>query len=151
MKSNSKKFKNSISKKGFILTSDSFLGFTVLALVSLLALSYLSQINIDAWNNVDLINSARDLAIVLEEKDVLKDTISQQSSELLLETINSTQNSYCFEVSLYESSESLPDIIAVKSACTKDFTELIVINRSFVIDSNTTITNYYAKIEAWYK
>ena len=139
------------SNKGFIITSDSFLGFTMIVLISLIALSYLSQLNTNTWNNVDLINSGRDLSIVLEERDIFKDSIAQQSSELLFESLNATQNSYCFEISLYEDNESVPKIVAVRTGCTKNFTELIVINRSFVIDSNNSITNYYAKIEVWYK
>lgn len=140
-----------MKNNGFVITLDSFLGLTLLFFLIIASLYYVSQISFSSWNNIDLINSARDLSIVLEKGDYFEDSIIQGSSEILLEKINSTPQSICFEVSLTPENSSLPTIIASKSGCSKNYDELIVFNRVIVVNDGEDFDFFVASTEAWYK
>jgi hypothetical protein len=139
-----------LKDKGFVLTTDAFIGVTLLALLMLTSLSFVSQIELNSWNFINLLSSTRDLSIVLEEDDVLKNAVLQNSSEALLNSINSTPSNLCFEVSVFEENNSVPVLSGVKAGCIKSFSDLIIINNSFVIRSND-IGFYFSKIEGWVK
>ena len=139
-----------MKNKGFVLTTDSFIGITLLALFMLISLSLTSQVKINAWNNIDLVVVTRDIGIVLEKNNVLENAVLQGSSEILLSSLNSTPKATCFEINLYKSNDLVvPKISAIKAGCTKNFDELIIINRSFVVNSND-VNFYIAKIGGWY-
>jgi hypothetical protein len=133
--------------KGFIISTDSFLGLTLMAFIILIAIFYISIISLDSWNSIDLINTSRDEIALLEKNNVLKNSITQASNELIIEKLNETTQNICFEVSIYEYGNTFPDLIAKKSGCVKNTDELFIVNRSFVTDTNF----YTAKIESWYK
>ncbi len=137
--------------RGFIISSDAFIGLTVLAFLILVSLSYVAQVNIDSWNNIDLINSARDLSTVLEKNLVFENAIKQQSSELIQQNINESLQSICFEARIYSSTDlNTPILGALKADCTKSFSELVSVERTIIVnDSNVSF--YVAKMEAWYK
>ncbi len=140
-----------MKNNGFVITLDSFLGLTLLFFLIITSLYYVSQISFSSWNNIDLINSSRDLSIVLEKGNYLEDAIIQGSSELLLEKINSTPQSICFEVSLIPENSSFSTIIASKSGCSKSYDELIVVNRAIVVNDGDDFDFFVVSIEAWYK
>ncbi|MDD3084254.1 MAG: hypothetical protein PHP82_04490 [Candidatus ainarchaeum sp.] len=140
-----------LNNNGFVITSDSFLSLTLLFLLILASIYYVSQIGFSSWNNIDLINSARDLSIVFEKGLYFENAIAHGSSELLLEKINSTPQSFCFETSIIPEGEVVPIIIASKVGCSKNYEELIVVNRSIVFNDSNIISFYNIRVEAWYK
>ncbi len=121
--------------RGFVISADSFLGLTLMAFIIIVSLFYSSQVNLSSWNSIDLINSARDISIVLEKSNTLENSVFLNSSELLVEKLNSTPNNVCFEVSIFSSNSDLAKVIATKSGCTKVFLEKFSVDRSFVVDS----------------
>jgi hypothetical protein len=140
------------NRRGFILSSDAFLGLTLLALLIVVSFGYISQINPSVWNNVDLINAGRDLSITFKKSDVFTNAIKQSSSELLLDKLDSTPNSFCFEINIFEESNTnVPLINAMKAGCIKSFDELVVINNSLVVNNNADVDFYLVKVGVWYK
>lgn len=136
-----------MNKKGFIISTDSFLGLTIIAFVIVISLFYLSQVNLSSWSSIYLIDSARDVSIVLEKSDTLKNSVLLNSNELITQKLNATPDNICFEVNIFDSENNFPKLIALKSGCSKVFSKMFSVDRSFVVDSNF----YLAKIEAWYK
>ncbi|MDD4251196.1 MAG: hypothetical protein PHX27_03325 [Candidatus ainarchaeum sp.] len=143
--------KDNLGSKGFVITSDSFLGLTILFVLILASMFYISQVSFNSWNNIDLINSARDVLIVFDKASYFENAILQGSSEVLVEKINSTPKSLCFELSLIPKDSSIPLIIALKSGCFKNFNELIVVNRSIIVNDGASVSFFTARVEAWYK
>lgn len=138
--------KKILSKKGFIITTDSFIGIILMAFIIIVSIFYISIINLSAWNSIDLINNSRDISIVLEKSGVFKNSVEQESSELLLENLNATKENICFEVKIDKI--NFEDFIIVKkSGCTKKTEESLIVNRTFVDGNNFYITT----VEAWYK
>ncbi|MBT4191776.1 MAG: hypothetical protein HOE11_00560, partial [Candidatus Diapherotrites archaeon] len=86
-----------MNDKGFILTFDSFLGVVLLFFLFLASFFYISQVNFDSWNSIDLIDLARDELTVLEKNGVFENAILGNSSELIRQNINSAPNPICFE------------------------------------------------------
>ncbi len=140
-----------MKNKGFIISSDAFLGLTLLSILILISISYISQVDTNSWNNIDLINAGRDLSIVLDKSGVLEDAIKQSSTEVLSNKLVTTQNNICFEVNVFnEENLGVPMMSSIKAGCVKNYSELVVVNRSFVVEDNT-LDFYLVKVEAWYK
>ncbi len=138
--------------RGFIISADAFLAITLLAVLASIAFFYLSTVSFTAWDNIDLINAVRDEAIVLEKQQVFENAIKQQSADPLLSKLNSTPNAFCFEVSIFsEDNLDIPIIYVSKTGCTKNFSELVVANRTIVSNSDTSVGFYIAKVGGWYK
>jgi len=143
--------KSAQKQKGFIITSDSFLGLTLLAFFLLVSFFYLSQINTYSWNSVDLVNSARDLSTILEKNSILSDAISQESAGTIVSVLNSTPAAFCFEVTIFQStSTAIPFMNATKNNCNKGSAELVSINRTVVLNNSSSVF-YVARVEAWAK
>ena len=136
-----------MNNKGFIISTDSFLGLTLLSLIIIFSLFYLSQLNVFAWDSVTLIDSARDLSTILEKSKTFENSVRLESSELIVEKLNATQERICFEVTIFEKNSLNPKLISTKAGCSTQSSEKFSVDRSFVLDSNF----YLAKIEAWYK
>lgn len=140
-----------MKNKGFIISSDAFLGLTLLSILILVSISYISQVDTNTWNNIDLINAGRDLSIVLDKSGVLEDAIKQSSTEVLSNKLVTTQNNICFEVNVFsEENLGVPMMSSIKAGCVKNYSELVVVNRSFVVRDNA-LKFYLVKVEAWYK
>ncbi len=136
-----------MNKKGFVISTDSFLGLTLLSLIIIFSLFYLSQLNVFAWDSVNLIDSARDVSVVLEKSGVFENSVKLGSSELLLEQLNATPQRICFEVIIFDKNSLNPLLISTKAGCLVQNFQRFSINRSFIVDSNF----YLSKIEVWYK
>lgn len=136
-----------MNKNGFIISTDSFLGLTAIAFIIIISFFYLSQISLYSWDSVHLINSARDVSIVLEKSNSLQNSVLLNSNELITQKLNSTPENICFEVLIFESDSSNPKMIALKSGCVKFFREKFAVDRSFIVQDDF----YLAKVQAWYK
>ena len=72
--------------------------------------------------------------------------------ELLFDKLDSTPNSFCFEVNIFaESNLDVPIINAMKAGCIKSFDEFVVINNSLVVNNNDEVSFYLVKVGVWYK
>jgi hypothetical protein len=138
-----------LKNNGFIITSDSFLGLTLLFLLVLISMVYVSQINFDYWNNINLIDSARDVSIVFDKGNFFEQAILEGSSELLLEKLNSTPGQLCFEVSIFSEGSKIPQMVASKYGCSKKNNEVSVVRAVVVEDDGFDF--YLARVGAWYK
>jgi hypothetical protein len=141
-----------LNDSGFILTFDSFLGVVLLFFLFLASFFYISQVNFDSWNSIDLITLARDELTVLEKNKVFENAILGNSSELIRQNINSAPNPICFEASIFEDNDiTSPVIIATKTGCDKVAESVFAVNRTIVVNNNDDINFYLVKMEAWYK
>jgi hypothetical protein len=141
-----------LNDKGFILTFDSFLGVVLLFFLFLASFFYISQVNFDSWNSIDLIDLARDELTVLEKNGVFENAILGNSSELIRQNINSAPNPICFEASIFEDNAiTSPVIIATKTGCDKTSESIFAVNRTIVVNNNNDINFYLVKMEAWHK
>lgn len=137
-------------EKGFIITVDSFLGITLIAVLILLAFGYMSLIKLDSWNNIDLKNSCSDLVSILDKTNVLNDSLLSYSTEGILDIFNSTPNNICFESTLFDDSFVVV-LHAIKTGCTKSSTQVFSVERSIVLNDGATVSFFIARIEGWYK
>ena len=137
--------------KGFIITTDAFIGLSLLTFIVVISFFYLSTVSLTSWNTVDLINMTRDEITVLEKQQVLEDAIKQSSVDLILSKINATPDSHCFELSIFpETNLIVPKLYALKTGCTKNYDQLVVANRTVIVNSDTNIEFYVAKLGGWY-
>jgi hypothetical protein len=140
-----------MKNKGFILSSDAFLGLTLLSILIIVSFGYVAQINSNVWNNVDLINAGRDVMLTFKENNIFENTVRQNSAEILLDNLNSTPNSFCFEINIFEESDtSVPIINVIKTGCIKNYDEFVVVNGSLVIN-NDNLDYYLVRVGTWYK
>lgn len=138
--------------KGFIITTDAFIGLTLLALITVISFFYLSTVVQSSWNTVDLINLARDEATVLEKQQIFENAIKQSSADLLLSKLNATADSHCVEVSIFsESNLTVPTLYALKTGCTKNYSQLVIADRSVIVNNGIDVDFYVAKVGVWYK
>ena len=141
-----------MQSKGFIITTDAFIGLSMLAFIIVISFFYLSTVSLTSWNTVDLINLTRDEITVLEKQLVLEDAIKQGSADLVLSKINATPDAYCFELSLFSGANlDVPVLYALKTGCTKNYAQLVVADRTFIVNSDTNVEFYIAKLGGWYK
>jgi len=143
--------KEFFSQRGFVITVDSFLGVTLLFLLIVLSFFYLSQTAINSWNTIDLRDAVFDEATVLEKSLVLETAVNQSSSEGILSSLDSTQASYCFEVSILNPDDFSIAINALKTGCIKHADESFSFEKTLVVNSNGTVSFYVARIEGWSK
>jgi len=138
--------------KGFIISTDAFIGLSLLAFFVVISYFYLSTVSLTSWNTIDLIDVTRDEITVLEKQQVLENAIKQSSADLILSKINATQDSLCFELSIFSQSNlDVPMLYAIKTGCTKNYEQLVVADRTLVVNTDTNVEFYIAKIGGWYK
>jgi hypothetical protein len=138
--------------KGFIISTDAFIGLSMLAFIVVISFFYLSTITLTSWNTIDLINTTRDEVTVLEKQQVLENAIKQSSADLILSKLNATPDSQCFELSIFsENNLDIPILYTLKTGCTKNYTHLVVADRTVVVNTDTNVEFYIAKLGGWYK
>ena len=138
--------------KGFIISTDAFIGLSMLAFIVVISFFYLSTVSLTSWNTIDLIDVTRDEIIVLEKQQILEDAIKQSSADLVLSKLNATPDQYCFELSIFaQSNLDVPMLYAIKNGCTKNFDQLVVADRTVVVNTDTNLQFYIAKMGGWYK
>ena len=154
MKNNFFNFKlqgSSNNQRGFFITLDAFISLGVVLIAIIIGYFYLSQITANSWERVDLLNITLDESLVLEKSSALSQAIEQESSEIIISSLDKTPYSYCFEVAIYSQSElSVPEIYALKKGCSKSVDEFISINRSLVV-YNPSASFYIVKVAGWKK
>ncbi len=140
-----------MNKKGFFITLDSFFAITLLMLLVLLAYFYVSGAQQESWNSVDLKNFSYDYLSILERNDLIENAILQGSSSLLQNEINNSPEKLCLELSIYEESNfSEPIVYALKSNCTKYYSNFTSVERTIVVFSDSDAQFYVARLGGWY-
>jgi len=138
--------------KGFIISTDAFIGLSMLALIVVISFSYISTVSLTSWNTIDLIDTTRDEVTVLEKQSILENAMKQSSADLILSKLNATPDSHCFELSIFgENNLDIPVLYALKTGCTKDYEQLVVADRTFIVNTDSNIQVYVAKLGGWYK
>ena len=141
-----------MQNKEFIISTDAFIGLSMLAFIVVISFFYLSTVSLTSWNTIDLIDTVRDEAIVLEKQQVFEDAIKQSSIDLVLSKLNATSDQFCFELSVFaESNLDVPVLYAIKTGCTKNYEQLVVADRTVVVNTDTDVDFYIAKLGGWYK
>ena len=137
------------SRKGFIITVDSFLGLTLMAVFMMLSLVYLSLVSLDSWNSIDLKDSCSDLVSILEKEGVIDRALLSSSSEEASFFINSTPQSSCFELVVFD---SLGDSVihAIKTGCVKNSSSVFSVERSIVLNDEE-INFFIVRVNGWFK
>lgn len=141
-----------INNKGLFISTDSFVGLTLVFILILTSLIFLSQVSFNSWNSIDLISATRDLSSVLEKTTVLENSIKQNSSELISSTLISTPISFCFEVTIFNSTNlDLPIISTIKPGCVKYSNEISSVERTIVLNQNNGLEFYIARVSGWFE
>ncbi|MFA5357513.1 MAG: hypothetical protein WC308_01165 [archaeon] len=137
---------------GFLISLDAFLSLTLSMLLILMAFFYLSQISVAAWNSVDLKQLSMDEAIVLEKSGALENSVKQRSSDLILSSLNNSPFAYCFDVAVFNDENlDVPLVHALKAGCQKNFSNLVVVERSFVLVDGADANFLIARVSGWTK
>jgi hypothetical protein len=139
-----------LNKKGFVITIDSFLSITLVAIFVMLAFGYLSLIKLDSWNSIDLKNSSSDLISILDKTNTFQNALLSSSTEGVSSILNSTPNNICFESTVFNSDSTIV-LHLIKTGCTKDSTQVYSVERSIVLNDNGNVSFFIARIEGWFK
>ena len=142
--------KNFLKEKGFIITVDSFLSITLVAILMMLAFGYISLIKLDSWNSIDLKNSVSDLSILLDKTDSINSALLSYSTEGISSVLNSTPNNTCFESTVFDSGSTVV-LHAIKTGCTKSSTQVFSVERSIVLNDNGVVSFFISRVEGWFK
>ena len=144
------KLKKVSKEKGFIITVDSFLSITLVALLIVLAFGYISLIKLESWNSIDLKNSVSDLSILLDKTDSVDNALLSYSTEGISSVLNSTPSNICFESTVFDS-DSIVILHAIKTGCTKNSAQVFSAERLIVLNDNGSISFYISRVEGWFK
>lgn len=137
-------------EKGFVLTIDAFLASVVLAAIIVLSIFYLSEINLSSWAKIEMKSLVYDEATVLEKSGTLENAIITSSSEGIINQMDSTPQSQCFEVTTFDQWGSIA-IHAQKAGCTKNSGDIISNERIIAVRTATGTEYYTARTEGWLK
>jgi hypothetical protein len=141
-----------INKRGLFISTDSFVGLILVFILILTSMVFLSQVSFNSWNSIDLISASRDLATVLEKSNILQNSITQNSAEPISSALVTTPQSFCFEVTIFESDNLLlPIISTIKPGCVKYSKEISSVERTVIVKENNLIKYYIARVSGWYK
>ena len=135
-----------------MLSSDAMISLTLFFFLVMVSFFYISQMSVTAWDSADLLNAARDQATVLEKSGALASAVQQGSSGEMLVVLNSTPGVFCFEVTVFGSSNFYdPEIHVIKSGCTKSYSTMVSSERSFAVRDGAQVSFYVARVDGWFK
>jgi len=141
-----------LGKKGFVISVDVLISLMMVSFIIVASLFYLSQVTLTSWNSVDLLNVTQDEAMILDKSAVFETSLSQNSAEPILASINASPENYCFEVSVFSQSDfTLPLLHTIKTGCVKRSSDLSSVEQTFVVHSGGSVLFYVARIEGWIK
>lgn len=140
------------NQKGLFITTDAFVGLTLVFVLILASMVFLSQVSFNSWNSIDLIIASRDQATVLEKNEVLENSIKQNSSEPINSELINTPQNLCFEVNIFSNNNlDLPILSSIKPGCVKYFKEYSSNERTIIINEDNQVSFYIARVGVWYQ
>lgn len=142
--------KDNFNERGFIITVDSFLALTLVAVFVILAFGFISLVKIDSWNSVDLKNSSSDLSSVLDTSGVIKNALLSSSTEGILSILNSTPANICFESLVFDSDSNIV-LHSIKTGCVKSSTQIFSTERLIVLNDSTNVSFFISRVNGWFK
>lgn len=128
-------------KKGILFSLDAIFALVIAGIMITGCFFYLSQNKVSN----DLYQISLDSLTLLEKDDTFANVLNSNLSTGLQTFLDGLSDQYCGNITLY-SSYSSHLYSSTKSGCVGGNESSVGI-RSFVYDSS----NYYAKMEAWYK
>ena len=150
-----------LGEKGFFFTVDAFLSLTFVTAVVLLALFHMSNVQLDSWNSIDLRTATNDALVVMEKSGSLDDAfklnnagdeIITASALPILDDLNKTSQSYCFEFIIFDSGDiSEPVFHVMKPDCSKESYEFASVERPLVVVKEGLVKNYVVRLGGWRK
>lgn len=142
--------KNNFNEKGFIITVDSFLALTLVAVFVIVAFGFISLVRIDSWNSVDLKNSSSDVSSILKSTGTINNALLGSSTEGILEILNNTPGNICFESMVFDSDSNIV-LHSIKTGCIKNSTQVFSSERLIVLNDSGTISFFISRINGWFK
>lgn len=139
-----------IGEKGFIITVDSFLGITLVAIFVIMAFGFISLIRVDSWNSVDLKNACSDLSSILESENIISNALLSYSTEGILEVLDLTPSNICFESIIFDSDSNIV-LHSIKTGCVKSSNQVFSTERSIVQNNGGTVSFFISRINGWFK
>lgn len=141
---------NKVGKKGFIITVDSFLGITLAFIFVILAFGFVSLVQIDSWNSIDLKNSVSDLSSIFESQNIISIALLSYSTEGVLDILNATPPSVCFESIVFDSELSIV-LHSIKTGCNKNSNQVLSAERLIVVNDGVSISFFVSRVNGWFK
>lgn len=142
--------KNNFGEKGFIITVDSFLALTLVAVFVILAFGFISLVRIDSWNSVDLKNSSSDVSSILKSTGTINDALLSSSTEGILEILNATPGNICFESMIFDSDSNIV-LHSIKTGCIKNSTQVFSSERLIVLNESGATSFFISRVNGWFK
>lgn len=139
-----------LKEKGFVITIDSFLSITLVAIFVILAFGYISLIKLESWDSIDLKNSSSDVISILDKTNAFENALLSYSTEGIFSIINSTPSNICFESTVFDNESNIV-LHLIKTGCTKNSTHVFSVERSIVLNKSGTVSFFIARIEGWFK
>jgi hypothetical protein len=134
-----------MSNKAIIFTIDAVIALAIAFIFISAALSYVSNLQSGAGNELVLNQMTLDSLALLEFNGDLSIAVNSTSVNVLSSYLNSTQKNICGRIEIYDTSETLL-LSVLKSGCqASDHVSLS--RRVFFFGDDV----YMAKMEAWFK
>ncbi len=136
--------------KAFIFTLDAILAIIVCSILFVLTYHVLTKFQYSVVRNTELDDVCSDVLASLEKNHTLQNSIYYSRTSDIREVLNNLSSTVCSGIVIY-SSQNAPLLVTQRADCNCTGSRSLVV-RSFVIpNSNGTLSEYMAKMEACYR
>jgi len=136
--------------KAFIFTLDAILAIIVCSILFVLTYHVLTKFQYSVVRTTELDDVCSDVLASLEKNHTLQNSIYYSRTSDIREVLNNLSSTVCSGIVIY-SSQNAPLLVAQRADCNCTGSRSLVV-RSFVIpNSNGTLSEYLAKMEACYR
>lgn len=136
--------------KAFIFTLDAILAVVLCSILFFTTYSLLAKFQYSVVRETTLGDVCSDVLTSLEKNHTLQDSIYYSRTSEIRDVLNNLSSNICSNLIIY-SSENKPLLVAARVDCNCTGSRSLVV-RSFVIpESNGTLSEYMAKMEACYR
>ncbi|NYZ79112.1 hypothetical protein H0N99_03100 [Candidatus Micrarchaeota archaeon] len=136
--------------KAFIFTLDAILAIIVCSILFVLTYHVLTKFQYSVVRTTELDDVCSDVLASLEKNHTLQNSIYYSRTSDIREVLNNLSSTVCSGIVIY-SSQNAPLLVTQRADCNCTGSRSLVV-RSFVIpNSNGTLSEYLAKMEACYR
>ncbi len=136
--------------KAFIFTLDAILAIIVCSILFVLTYYILTKFQYSVVRNTELDDVSSDVLASLEKNHTLQNSIYYSRTSDIRQVLNNLSSTVCSSMVIY-SSQNAPLLMAQRTDCNCTGSRSLIV-RSFVIpNSNGTLSEYMAKMEACYR
>jgi hypothetical protein len=137
-------------KKGIIFSMDAMIAMLLTLILFLSVGFYLTKIENNAVNTIYLKQVAADTLTVMEKSNALENAIRRDQTILARSFLNNLPFRVCGEIRLISNNDlNNAKISLTKKECSSNYTELVVMQRSFLTETNNNIEYYIAELKVW--